>query len=306
VVASNRPQLPQPDWSIAAQPGFRTDLCRFLQFSPAMFDGLHLAGRAELGPLLESYGQPNSDFYPVLDLGAERARFRKDYAAGFPALSNDWFNLLTSMRGRRVTPGSETGPSIPGNPRVRAQALAALLRSPAGLKADDPIYGPVAREAAFRWQVWNTAATDQPPTSWELWLERANQMYRYRNGGTAGTADTEFYAKLNRYMERHRAPRPARDAVAFRQGIASWDFALAAQAAERLIPLEMGGHRWLEPDELRDGAVMAQLHLGDAKGARRSLDGLARFSTRNPGDLRSLLLESYVRAAESRPASAER
>jgi hypothetical protein len=106
-------------------------------------------------------------------------------------------------------------------------------------------------------------------------------------------------------MERHRAPQPARDAVAFREGVASWDFAQAAQAAERLMPLELAGQRWLEPDELRDGMVMAQLHLGDAKGARRSLDALARFSTRKPGDLRSLLLQSYVRAAETRAARAE-
>lgn len=69
-------------------------------------------------------------------------------------------------------------------------------------------------------------------------------------------------------MERHHAPQPARDVVAFREGIASWNFAQAVQAAERLMPLEVRGHRWLESDELRDGMVIAQLHLGDAKGAR--------------------------------------
>jgi hypothetical protein len=256
--------------------------------------------------LLASYGQPNSDFYPVLDLGAERGRFRKDYAAGFPALSSDWFNLLSSLRGQRTTPDGEPRPAVLGNPRVKAQALSAFLRSPAPLDGNDLAYGPTAREAVFRWQGWNTTTSEQAPTSWELWLERANQMDKLHNGGTAGTADKAFYGKLQRYMDRHAAPQSARDVVAFRQGIASWNFAQAAQAAERLLPLTVGGHRWLESDELRDGMVMAQLHLGDAKGARRSLDALARFSSRKPGDLRSLLLDSYVRAAEGPPGIADR
>jgi hypothetical protein len=173
------------------------------------------------------------------------------------------------------------------------------------LDANDLAYGPSAREAAFRWQEWNTAGSDQPPPSWEFWLERANQMDRLSNGGTAGTADAEFYRKAYRFMDRHRAPQPARDVVAFRQGIDSWNFPQAVQAAERLLPLAAGGHRWMAPDDLRDGMVIAQLHLGDTQGARRSLEALAKFSTRKPGDLRSLLLQSYVRAAEGRASSAE-
>jgi spermidine synthase len=307
VVASNRATLPAPDWSVVEFPGLQSDLCRFLPLTPSVLDGLHVAGRSELGPLLESFGQPNSDFYPILDLGAERRRFRRDNAAGFPALSSDWFNLLASLRGRRAAPAFEPQPALPGNPRVRAGALAAFLRSGTALDVDDPSYGPMARDAAYQWQLWQTAVrTSQAPRSWDLWLEQANIINKLRSGATAGTADEEFYGSLYRFMDRHRAPTPVRDVVAFRYGISSWDFAKAAAAAERLMSSAMKPQRWIGSDELRDGVVIANLHLGNTGAARRGLDSLARYSTRTPGDLRSLLLTSYVETAESRKASAAR
>jgi hypothetical protein len=307
VVASNRSTLPTPDWSVVKFPGLQTDLCRFLPLTPSVLDGLHVAGRAELGPLLESFGQPNSDFYPVLDLGAERRRFRRDNAGGFPALSYDWFNLLASMRGRRTASVFEPQPALPGNPRVRAGSLAAFLRSGAALDVNDPSYGPHARDAAYQWQLWQTALrTNQVPRSWDLWLEQANIIDGLRNGAKAGEADTEFYGSLHQFMNRHGAPEPARDVVAFRQGMASWDFPKAMAAADRLLPLAMNQHRWIGSDELRDGMVMANLNMGNTAAARRSLDSLAKFSTRAPSDLRTLLLEAYVGTAESRTTNARR
>jgi hypothetical protein len=141
-------------------------------------------------------------------------------------------------------------------------------------------------------------AANQAPGNWELWLDQANGIDRLRNGGTAGIADEEFYASLNRVMERYRAPQVVRDVVAFRHAIASWRFAEAVDAADRLMPVVTTERRWIGADELRDGLVFAKLHLKDATGARRRLYGLAPFSTRAPGDLRSQLLEAYVIAAE--------
>jgi hypothetical protein len=307
VVATNRATLPVPDWSVVKFPGLQSDLCRFLPLTPSVLANLHVAGRSELGPLLDSFGQPNSDFYPVLDLGAERRRFRKDNAAGFPVLSHDWFNLLASLRGRRATPDFEPQAALPGNPRVRAGSLAAFLRSGAQLNVDDPAYGPHARDAAYQWQLWQTAVkTSQAPRSWDLWLEQANIVNKLRNGGVAGAADEELYSSMYRFMDRHSAPEPARDVVAFRHAMATWNFPKAVAAADRLMPYAMKQHRWIGSDELRDGMVMANLHLGNTTAARQTLDSLARFSTRTPGDLRTLLLQSYVERAEGQTASARR
>jgi spermidine synthase len=299
VVASNREQLPAPDWSIFQAGDLRKDLCRFTPLTAPVLDGLSIVSRAELAPLVETMGQPNSDYYPVLDLGAERRRFRRDHASGFPALSEEWFNLLASLSGRRVAPGGEPLPALPENPRVRARALGVLVRSPAAQVQMDSLLGALAHQAIYQSNMWQaTLEADQAPSSWELWLEQANAVDRLRSGGTAGTADEPLYAALGRFMTRHKAPAPARDVVAFRHGIASWNFAEANAAAERLMPVVLKEHRWISPDELRDGLVMARLHLHDASGARQALAALEQYSTRPAGDLRSLLLMAYVRTAE--------
>jgi spermidine synthase len=308
VVASRRDHLPEPDWSLFQSSGLRSDLCRFVPLTPAVLNSLHIAGRAELAPLLELFGRPNSDFYPVLDLGAERRRFRHDQANGFPALSSAWFNLLASLSGRRVPPGGDVFPALPENPRVSARAIGAFLRSPAATMPGDTAFGPVSRSAVFQWRLWEAGlATGRAPSNWELWVEQANGVDQLRNGGTAGTADEAFYATLSRFMERHDAPQPARDVVAFRRGLASWDFATAAAAALRLLPVAIREHRWVSPDELRDGLVIAEIHLRDVRMARQALDSLRRFSARPAGDLRSQLLDAYVLTMERlRPEVARR
>jgi hypothetical protein len=259
--------------------------------------GLRIAGRDELGTLLEAYGA-NSDFYPTLDLGAERRRFRRDFAVGLPNLSAEWFNVLASLKGARSAPGGEPIPALPEIPRVRVRSLGALLRSRKFLSPSDSAFGPISREAMYRWNQWQAGiSSDQPPGNWEVWLEQANAIDRLRNGGTAGVADESFYAGLYRVMDRYKAPQVVRDVVMFRHAIAAWQFKDAVDAGERLLPVVTSERRWIGGDELRDGLVLAKLHLRDAEGAQRRLYQLASLSTRPASDLRSQLLEAYVTAA---------
>jgi hypothetical protein len=115
--------------------------------------------------------------------------------------------------------------------------------------------------------------------------------------------DDSFYTDVQTVLDRFKAPAPVRDVIAFRRGLASWNFASAAAAADRLKQVAVREHRWILPDELRDGSVMAKLNLGDAEGARRDFEALARFSTRKPGDLRSQLLYAYILTMEGRRES---
>jgi spermidine synthase len=298
VVASNQARLPEPDWSVFGHPGLRQDLCRFLPLTPTVLDGLHLVGRDELQPLLASMGQPNSDYYPVLDLGAERRRFRRTHAAGFQGLSVDWFNLLASLSGRRTAPALDLVAALPQNPRVHARATGALLRS--GSRIATPVD---AQQATLRdlmdWRAWESMATvSEPPVNWAIWLQQASRADYLRNAGTAGFVDQRFYEGLDRFMDRHRAPAAARDVVTFRRGVASWNFTEAAAAGGRLMALIGVDRSWIPGDELRDGLVLARLHLRDPRGARQALDSLSRFSSRSPTDLRSQLLTAYVQTAE--------
>jgi spermidine synthase len=299
IVATNRPALPRPDWSVLALPDVRKDLCHFRPLTPDALDNLRLIGRRELAPLLDDYTQPNSDYYPVLDLGAERRRFRRDHAAGFEALSAEWHNFLASIDGRRTTPGDDPLARLPETPRVGARAMDASLRGVPGWAGADTATATGMREASFALQQWRTSlASNRAPSDWELWSQGKAIVDRYHDAATAGVVDEEGYEEAVRFAERHHAPAVVRDLLAFRHGIRTWDFAQAAGAADRLMPVVMDQHRWITADELRDGAVMAHLHTGNVTGARKLLDALERFSIRRPGDLRSELLGAYVRNAE--------
>ena len=195
--------LPEPDWSVFNPHLLKRDLCHFLPLTPEVLDGLRIAGRAELGPLLESYGA-NSDYYPVLDLGAERRRFRRDFARASQPVRR-MVQCAGVTQGGPHAPGSEPMPALPGNPRVRARSLGALLRSPTILQPERHRAGAAqpGRGVSLA-AVAGHAATNQPPGNWELWLEQANTIAA-ANGGTAGDADEEFYASLKLHGSTQRA-----------------------------------------------------------------------------------------------------
>ncbi len=304
VVASNRPDLPTPDWSVFQATAVQSDLCHFLPITPHAIENLRLVSRWELEPLLSSVQQPNSDYYPVLDLGAERRRYLHSSAAGFHALSSDWYNLLASISGAKQGPATDTLASLPESPRVRARALAAKLQQPGGLAGDTD---PAAQQAAYvmgQWHAWLDEG--RPPSSWQIWLNQMDQVAKFRNGGRAGMADEAFYVEARRYADRMKAPEAVRQIVAFRHALAGWSFREAASAADSILPVALKEQRWIPADELRDGMVMAKLHTGDVPGARMALDSLGHYSTRNPGDLRSRLLQAYVTKAAERRATAMR
>ncbi|HEX6106532.1 MAG TPA: hypothetical protein VFZ26_13180, partial [Gemmatimonadales bacterium] len=115
-------------------------------------------------------------------------------------------------------------------------------------------------------------------------------------------ADEEFYRSAYDFLERHRAPPPVRSVVDFYHGSASWDFPKVVYATDRLMPEFRRRRHWITPDELRDGAVVARLKVGDVAGARRVLRVLAPLSARAHDGLQSQLLEAHIRQAETRAA----
>jgi hypothetical protein len=114
------------------------------------------------------------------------------------------------------------------------------------------------------------------------------------HGGMAGVADTAFYAMLRKYVTQTKAPEGARAAVDFMHGLAAWDYGEASRAADPLITAAAAGEFWLDPDMLRDGAVMAKLATGHRAEARTIFGTLMRRSARQITDLRTRLLYSYI------------
>ena len=295
IVASRADTLPTPDWSIVSYEGIAKDLRRIVPLTAQTLDVLHVGGHAVFGPLLGNGRIAlNSDFEPVLDLGAEKGRYLAQSAQGFASLGSMRFNALAALEGRRIPLPTETWTATPEIERARLATLSARLRAP-----DDSM--PENSEvtyARYRKQMLDAfLAGSAAPPDWELWFRSVLVVERELHGPAAGVADERFYDALHRYLARARAPEVVLASAQFMHALATWDFQRASQAADRLMADQTLGTGWLPPDMLRDGAVVAKLRIGDVPGARRIFD---RLTYAGSDELWPRLLEAYLVAAEAR------
>ena len=304
IVATNEATLPPPDWSVLQLPGVASDFKRVLTLTPAMLDGLRVVQASTLAPLVRATtgGAANSDFYPVLDLGAERTRYLADGATGFAALSGDRFGLATLLEQRRASVSTSPYIVIGGVPRLEAMDLAARVNG-GGFTGAEPDQLMAAENARA---LDREVASDAPPLDWQYWVEAVRRVEETRAGGTAGIADSAYFARVTRYLDRQAAPPGARAAVAFLHGLAAWDFAEVAHASEPLLEAASHGEYWLAPDLLREGTVVARLRTGDVPGARAAFLRLGAASLRSPNDVRPQLLRAMIVAASAAAQTATR
>jgi hypothetical protein len=293
IVATNQATLPDPAWTqVLAYPAIAGELHRTVQLTPHTLETLRVADNIALAPLLKHVRASNSDYYPALDLGAEKTRYLQSEASGFGFLNADRFSIAVAASGRRNAFGSEVVAAVIGVPRLDASVLSGRVRDPSAFGSDlDVVRYTYARRALDR-----IVATAEPPSEWHLWVKNIVDIERAMHGGTAGVADSAFYAQVRAYLARAHpaAPVEAVAAVDFLHGVASWDFAEAARAADSLVAAAARRDLWLDPDLLRDGAVMAKLAVGDREGARRAYHVLAPFTARPATDVRTQLLAAYV------------
>ena len=297
IVATKADRLPAPDWSIFSSPGIQEHFCHAVAPTAESLEGTRLMHDGVLAPLLHGWGQPNSDFYPVLDLGAERARYRQELAHGFAGFATERVDLGVVVSLRRVEPAQRANVPMGSIPRVYARALAAGLRDPTSTEGVDTAGVPKGLDAArYRQHRWNELlAGSQGPDDWRDWVDDLREVERDRHAGTSGFVDESFYRPVLGYLDRYDAPDEARLVVAFYRGLAGWDFYVVAQTAGAL--LENGAERegWVARNELLEGAVVANLRIGDFPTARRMF-GLLAGDSRGNGGLRLRLLGAYVDA----------
>ncbi len=294
IVATNQGALPRPDWSVLGRAGIAEDLRRVLPLTRPMLDALRIADATTLAPLVRG-GGGNSDFYPTLDLGAERSRYLKEEATGFVALSGDRFGIARLLESHRAGVSVDTYTVVGGVHRLEAMELAARMRQSRFVGADAQKLLAVERARS----VDRMLASDQPPVDWHVWVESVRDAEETRAGGSAGVADTAFFLRAERYLARQAAPERARAAVRFLHGLAGHDFAGAAQAADTLLVAAASGDLWLPPELLGEGAVIAYLRTGNVAGATAALGLVEHSPRRAPPDARPQLLAAWVRAAEA-------
>jgi hypothetical protein len=249
---------------------------------PEHFPAMRVAGHSLLHPYLATVA-PNSDFRPVLDLGAERTRFLHIHGTGLQRLGAGRFDIAAALDERRRP--LATAPFSPATeiPRVNALAQSALVRQAMAGDAvvrkslsDSSVRESVQRQAMFDRSV--TDRTLPAPTDWRAWVKEFVAVEEERHGGSAGVADEPFYTKVRAFLARTSAPATPRAAVDFVHGLAVWDFREATRAADVLLERRVAGEEWLPPDVLANGAAVARIKVGDAKGAFAVMEVVRRFT----------------------------
>ncbi|HEY5219117.1 MAG TPA: hypothetical protein VIJ16_04870 [Gemmatimonadaceae bacterium] len=280
ILATNRSAPLVPDWKVLQYPGIVHDLRRAVPMSPEALNAMRVAGREVLHPYLITHAQVNSDYYPVLDLGAERTRFLHHEATGLESLGKGRFNVVAALANRREGFATEPLAIAPEIPRVDAMALQARLRRVLAMTPAERVAVPRDSEladAVFRVDRFDRMmATGTPPTDWHRWMESFSNAEELLHGGSSGVADEGFYGHVNAYLDHTHAPGDVRAAVDFSHGLAAWNFPQASHAADTLITEFLHDSLpWVPIEELRNGTIVSRLRLDDLAGARRAFKALA-------------------------------
>lgn len=293
VVATAEPHLPRSDWSVAQLPAVRQDLCRFLPMTPNALDRMVVADRHSLAPLFARTSRANSDFYPVLDLGAEEARFVQKAAVGLANLGGGVVDYLEAGLARSDFDTATTS-GVFSAPRVKAMLLAAELRQPVVDSGWSDRPGTGERYLLRNWT--RQAGTDSPPANWRNWVADFWTLRRALHGGGA-PPDTGFFERARAVLTRNHAPSGARAAVALGEALARRQPSEGVAAALTLVEEVRLRRLWIPVDDLIDGAVRILLATGRAEDARKAWLTLRPYSTRAPDDLRLLLVDASIQEA---------
>lgn len=310
VVASNADSLPTPDWSVLRSEDVALDLARFRPIPNAALDATWLVGHRELGPILARDSASNSDFYPQLDLRAERARYLGVQARGFASMQDDRFVLSDAIGERRVAAlGLSRAPL--SHERFVSQAKSVQLR---GAVAASEAQSGSAWTAASRSANTASRASDvevraaalrlqrlalelrsgRAPVDWQLWFAELLLVERDLHAGTLGSIDARWYADVERYLATAAAPEGAKSAWRFLRAAVTYDWPRAAAEVPRQIAERDRGTAWLPPALLLDAAVLARLRSGDASGAKAAFARLSDAAGRSPDDVRTRMLEALL------------
>lgn len=303
IVASNRPQLPAPDWSVYRLPAIAQDLRRFYRITPEAIAGTHLVSREALAPLIGGSEGANSDYYPLLDLNAEETRYEKRFASGFAGLGDDRFDLGALLTSRRVDPAVD--PQAPLDiERVRARAISAAMRSG---RAAYVASGDRARlrAATARYQTLkDRMAAGHAPSDWPEFMNLFGAVEKDIHGGTMGWADEAFYASVTAFAKRYGAPREAIGAIRFMHGVSTYNWLEASNQVDGLLFAFDSEVKWLDEDTFRDGAVVSMLKTGQYQKARTMFNRTAEHTTRKAEDVRVQMLAAAVAAVVKPDSSA--
>ena len=300
IVASADGPLDEPQWSVLGSERFNLVTESAPPFRAEHMTSLLLFDETTLRPLLDQGIRPNSDYRPLLDLGAERARFERTTAAGAYSLGTERVDLPRLLAGTTVDP-------LPYFP-VPSHGLAPAVSwgRAAWLREVRAAGGGIAPEEFPVWQnslvrlgtILAGNQEDMPIAGWERWATEFRGAEADLHWGTIGWVDTTFYTAVYDFLDRAEAPPEARAVVDLRHALSLQNWERAAAAADLLIPRVQIGQRWETTGTLLDISVLAYLRTGRPTAARNALTRLVPRTGRPSWHLRNRLLDALVTEAE--------
>ena len=301
IVATPEGSLPAPDWGTLNLSDLGQDLCHFHPIRGVELAAARLSDRAALGMLLEDL-VANSDFFPTLDLGAEQARFLGQSAQGIEILSQGVFDFAGPFNLPPILPDSHTISAIGAIPRIgHLVATARLLGQETAPSGDTAWQRDLRRDADQAALDWRRSLAGQAPLSWAVWSRAYWHAFRVWHAGTRGYLNPNFSRDVAGFLDRYGAPEPVRALVAFREGVAAHDWPRAVTASRLVVSEAVAGRPWVDTDDLREGAVLGWLAMGQPDSAAQVFQTLGRVSERSPDELRIRLLDSYLGRALQKP-----
>lgn len=288
VIASKRQSLPPiAAESVFSSSALQEDLCRFVPLDPDDIHATLLAEADLIRPVLKLIGQPNSDFHPALDLGAERSRYLREVAAGTLSLGYDWFSLANALLDTPVSTSVNDALALEDIARIRESWARQQL--PLTHSTDPALQAPIG--VMLRWRAAVESSTQ--PVSWREFLDQERSASLVLHAGIAGEVNHAHFREAISAAEKLGAPEGVIQVLRFREGVQSWNADATLAAANRL--LEIGGAQaWISSDELRDGTVVMALRSGRIALAHDWYELLDPLSERSRADLRSLLLAGWI------------
>ncbi|MFC1661968.1 hypothetical protein ACFL3S_11060, partial [Gemmatimonadota bacterium] len=328
IVATVGGTLPAPDWSVFGFPGVAEDLSRTFPFRPELLDRLRFLSRSGLAPLMDGYGPPNSDFFPILDLGAERTRYLRTPAAGFVGSSSGPFDIADAFLPVPVTSGETFNSPVPQISSTRGLALKNRIQralsegvSTREITSSDILpqagseilhsigesgteEGPgedvELRQALFRLQRARALlGMEEVPLDWVGWT--AEVLAGAGWSATTGwqLVDPALLPQISSVAQALGAPSGVVEVPRFIEALQDRDWEEVAAASLVLADELEAGRRWISPETLLDAGVTALLLRGDPVEARAFFSRVAPTAGRPPGDLRSRLLVAHLDRALS-------
>ena len=300
LVVAAKDSLRAPDWNVVSYPGIASDLRRAVPVLPEALEALRLGGRDVLRWMILTGRRANSDFFPALDLGAERMRFMRESANGYIGLSSGRFDVIAALSGRRAgfgTLGITPTPEIPRPVSLSTSTRVRAVRSLPPAEAAEVPRDEDLRQALNRIEQLDLAlGSNRPPADWAEWMKSVLAVDEDLHGGTAGVIDSAFFRRVRAFAARQGAPAETRSAIDFLEGIGAWDWPKTVVAAKLLIASQ-DSMVWIPDALLRNGAAVAHIKLNDVEGAKQILRTFAKRT--NSDRFRERLISAYLISRDS-------